>query len=53
MAQDFLEDYGKDFCILPWIHMATHTDGTALLCCTEATRRACKLKSYNSRWYME
>ena len=33
MAQDFLEDYGKDFCILPWIHMATHTDGTALLCC--------------------
>ena len=33
MAQDFLEDYGKKFCILPWMHMATYTDGTALLCC--------------------
>ena len=33
MAQDFLEDYGKEFCILPWMHMATYTDGTALLCC--------------------
>lgn len=27
------EDYGDGFCILPWIHMATYTDGTALLCC--------------------
>lgn len=33
MAQDFLEDHGKKFCILPWIHVATYTDGTALLCC--------------------
>ena len=23
----------KTFCILPWIHAATYTDGTALLCC--------------------
>jgi MoaA/NifB/PqqE/SkfB family radical SAM enzyme len=23
----------KTFCILPWTHMATYTDGTALLCC--------------------
>lgn len=23
----------ETFCILPWIHMATHTDGSALLCC--------------------
>jgi MoaA/NifB/PqqE/SkfB family radical SAM enzyme len=33
MAQDFLEDHGKKFCILPWIHMATYTNGKALLCC--------------------
>jgi organic radical activating enzyme len=33
MAQDFLEDYGKKFCILPWIHMATYTNGKSLLCC--------------------
>ena len=23
----------KTFCILPWTHIATYTDGTALLCC--------------------
>jgi MoaA/NifB/PqqE/SkfB family radical SAM enzyme len=23
----------KTFCVLPWIHAATYTDGTALLCC--------------------
>ena len=23
----------ESFCILPWIHMATYTDGRALLCC--------------------
>ena len=23
----------ETFCILPWIHIATYTDGTALLCC--------------------
>lgn len=23
----------KTFCILPWTHMATYTDGSALLCC--------------------
>lgn len=23
----------KTFCILPWIHMASYTDGSALLCC--------------------
>ena len=33
MAQDFLEDHGKKFCILPWIHMATYTNGKSLLCC--------------------
>lgn len=33
MAQDFLEDISPTFCILPWIHVATYTDGTALLCC--------------------
>lgn len=33
MAQDFLEDHGNKFCILPWIHMATYTNGKSLLCC--------------------
>ena len=33
MAQDFLEDHGSKFCILPWIHMATYTNGKSLLCC--------------------
>lgn len=33
MAQDFLEDISDSFCILPWMHMATYTNGTALLCC--------------------
>ena len=23
----------ETFCVLPWIHMATYTDGSALLCC--------------------
>lgn len=25
------------FCILPWIHAATHTDGAAILCCVSKT----------------
>lgn len=27
----------KTFCILPWVHLATHTDGTGLLCCIAQT----------------
>lgn len=23
----------KTFCVLPWVHLATHTDGSGLLCC--------------------
>ena len=23
----------QTFCILPWVHLATYTDGTGLLCC--------------------
>ena len=26
-------EQSKTFCILPWVHTATYTDGTALLCC--------------------
>lgn len=28
-----MNNISKTFCILPWIHAATYTDGTALLCC--------------------
>ena len=27
------QKYSDTFCVLPWIHMATWTDGSALLCC--------------------
>jgi len=27
------------FCILPWIHMASYTDGSALLCCVASSRK--------------
>lgn len=33
MAQYFLNDVSPTFCVLPWIHVATYTDGKALLCC--------------------
>ena len=33
MAQEFLNDISPTFCVLPWIHMATYTNGTPLLCC--------------------
>jgi organic radical activating enzyme len=33
MAQEFLNDISPTYCALPWIHMATFTNGTPLLCC--------------------
>lgn len=29
----------KTFCILPWTHMASYTDGSALLCCVANSRK--------------
>ena len=26
----------ETFCVLPWVHTATYTDGTALLCCVSS-----------------
>jgi len=30
---DLSSTYSKTFCILPWVHLATYTDGSGLLCC--------------------
>lgn len=35
----------KTFCILPWIHMATYTDGSALLCCVAKNSHRLNLNS--------
>jgi organic radical activating enzyme len=33
MPNEYLTEISESFCVLPWIHMATYTDGTPLLCC--------------------
>ena len=41
IAQEFMSDlsstYSKTFCILPWVHLATYTDGSGLLCCVASS----------------
>ena len=41
------EKHGKGFCILPWIHMASYTDGTALLCCLAQPPKHDKRLNFN------
>ena len=33
MSNEKLTEYGKTFCILPFTHAATYTDGSVILCC--------------------
>lgn len=33
MTKEALTQYGKTFCILPFTHAATYTDGSVILCC--------------------
>lgn len=33
----------ETFCVLPWIHTATYTDGTALLCCVSSPQTGLNL----------
>lgn len=35
----------KTFCILPWIHAATYTDGSALLCCVAKSNKEVNLNN--------
>ena len=37
----------ETFCVLPWIHTATYTDGTALLCCVASPNSGLNL-NYNN-----
>jgi len=43
------------FCILPWIHAATYTDGSALLCCVAHNSRQLNLNrmSWDEIWNSE
>ena len=42
----------KTFCILPWIHAATYTDGSALLCCVAKSDKETNLNNMtmNEAW---
>jgi organic radical activating enzyme len=42
------------FCSLPWIHLATHPDGGATLCCISDHRNAAsRAKNYNPLTYLD
>ncbi len=40
-------DKSKTFCILPWIHAATYTDGSVLLCCVAKNSGEINLNQIN------
>lgn len=44
-----------NFCILPWIHAATHSDGSVILCCVSANVRDLNLnkKTWQEIWNSE
>ena len=41
-----------NFCILPWIHAATHSDGSVILCCVAGNSRSLNLnnQTWNEIW---
>lgn len=49
----------KTFCILPWIHAATYTDGSALLCCVAKANKDVNLnkmtlgEAWNSQMFRD
>lgn len=45
----------KTFCILPWTHIATYTDGSALLCCVASSEKDLNLNkmTLNEVWNSE
>ena len=49
----------ETFCVLPWVHTATYTDGTALLCCVSSPNTGVNLnhstinEAKNSEYFKE
>lgn len=54
-----VEDNPKTFCILPWQHMATHTNGSVVLCCVARNDSKLNLNyvgpkdAWNSKYYRD
>ena len=54
-----MSERSKTFCILPWTHMASYTDGSALLCCVANSRKELNLNKmsleevWNSRHFKD
>jgi sulfatase maturation enzyme AslB (radical SAM superfamily) len=54
-----MNNKSKTFCILPWTHIASYTDGSALLCCVANSRKELNLNKmslyevWNSNYFKE